>query len=313
MQSSLVFTSDTFAYCHAPTVVNGPQGLILACCAGPAEAHPQTSIWTATFDGTWRDHHPTVASLPSTGRNIPVWNPVLFRAQEEIRLYYRAGASPEDWTCAYIATQRGNSWTASTPHEPTLTGPVRNKPIQLKSGTTITATSTENYGWEVHFEIFHPDSKRWDRVTVPAAGIKAIQPVIIKHENDTLQALCRTKNSFIAHTWSFDSGQSWSPLELTNLVNPNAAIDAIKVDHLGFLLVYNNCQFARYQLTIAVSTNGVEWVDKLTLENSLGEYSYPSMTCSQDGSLHVVYTHNRTNIKHVALTKQEVTALFISK
>ena len=113
--------------------------------------------------------------------------------------------------------------------------------------------------------------------------------MIIEHDDGALQALCRTKNSCIAETWSFDSGNSWSGLKCTALINPNAAIDAIKYDDFGFILVYNNCKHGRYRLEVATSMDGRAWEDKHIIEESMGEYSYPSIEVGKSGASCVVF------------------------
>ncbi len=58
----------------------------------------------------------------------------------------------------------------------------------------------------------------------------------------------------------------------------------------------------RTPLRISLSEdNGITWRRVRDLEDQPGEYSYPSITQGKNGSFHIVYTYNRTRIKHVSL------------
>ena len=49
-----------------------------------------------------------------------------------------------------------------------------------------------------------------------------------------------------------------------------------------------------------VSEDGLEWEAILTLEDQKkGEFSYPALIQANDGNLHLTYTYNRKNIKHL--------------
>ena len=54
----------------------------------------------------------------------------------------------------------------------------------------------------------------------------------------------------------------------------------------------------RTPLTLALSRDGLHWQDVLTLEEGVGEFSYPSIIES-NSTLHIVYTWNRKKIKYV--------------
>ncbi len=66
--------------------------------------------------------------------------------------------------------------------------------------------------------------------------------------------------------------------------------------------MYNHTKMGRHPLNLARSTDdGKSWDMAATLEDQTGEFSYPAIIQAQDGRLHVVYTWNRTHIKHVML------------
>ena len=55
-------------------------------------------------------------------------------------------------------------------------------------------------------------------------------------------------------------------------------------------------------MNVAVSPDGKTWYAALVLENdTLGQYSYPSVIQSSDGMVHIVYTWRRKKIKYVEL------------
>jgi predicted neuraminidase len=209
------------------------------------------------------------------------------------------------------SADNGKTWSAAERLPDGFVGPVKNKPVLLPSGVLLCPSSSEDHNWRVHFEQTADWGKTWQKSATVNDGITdgAIQPSILFHPNGQLQALCRSqKSGFIVETWSADNGKSWSPLQKTNLPNPNSGTDAVTLADGRQLLVYNPSpplpgKFSgpRTPLHVAISPDGKRWETLAVLENEPGEYSYPAVIQTADKLVHITYTWKRQRIRHVVL------------
>ena len=140
--------------------------------------------------------------------------------------------------------------------------------------------------------------------------IRIIQPSILLLPGGRIEMLCRSKSSVILSSWSDDNGFTWSDFVSTGLPNPDSGIDAVSLKDGRQLLVYNHIAKGRYMLNVAISENGSEWEAAALLENDEknSEYSYPAVIQTSDGMVHITYTWNRKQIKHVIIDPLKISS-----
>ena len=225
-------------------------------------------------------------------------------------LFYKVGPSPDTWWGMLITSDdAGRSWSKPCRLPDGILGPIKNKPIQLPSGDILCGTSSEHDGWRVHFERSSDLGQTW-KATAPVNDgkqIGAIQPSFLVHKDGRLQAVGRTQQKHVFEVSSTDGGQTWGPLTLTSLPNPNAGTDAVTLADGRHLIVYNHTPKGRSPLNVAVSTDGKEWQAALVLERDPGEYSYPAVIQTNDGLVHITYTWRRKLVKHVVVDPKQLT------
>jgi predicted neuraminidase len=71
-------------------------------------------------------------------------------------------------------------------------------------------------------------------------------------------------------------------------------------------MIFNDTPRGRSPLNLAVSADGEHFRVFATLEQGEGEYSYPVLIETPDGTLEMTYTWRRTAIKHARLPLKEV-------
>ncbi|HAD61099.1 MAG TPA: sialidase [Planctomycetaceae bacterium] len=326
IKSEFIYDKAPFPQCHASTLAESPDGLVIAWFGGTREKHPDVGIWVSrqTGDG-WTAPVEVANGIQyqrpgTTPHRHPTWNPVLFQYPNgPLHLYYKCGPTPSTWWGMRTESKdNGATWSTPVRLPEHIDGPVRNKPILLKNGTLLSGSSTEFDGWRLHFEFTSDRGLSYTRTDAIHDGktFGAIQPTLLVHKNGNIQSLNRNQNGRggILTTTSADQGLNWSPLKEIDLPNPNSGIDAVTLQDGRFLLVYNHTHRGgdfpqgRNMLNIAVSEDGIKWHAALTLEREpRSEFSYPAVIQTADGKVHTTYTHKRTRIKHVTIDPQHLT------
>ena len=195
-----------------------------------------------------------------------------------------------------------------------IDGPVRCKPMVVADNTLLCGSSTEHDGWRVHFEKVALErgkpASTWKRIGPinDSTEFNAIQPTFLQHPDGRIQVLCRTKESVISTSFSEDNGETWSPMQATNLPNPNSGREVVTLHDGRHLMIYNHLGSGktgwgrRGLLNLAISADGIEWRKAAVLEQEQSqEFSYPAIIQTKDGMVHMTYTWKRQRIKHVVV------------
>ncbi|WP_167605374.1 sialidase family protein [Maribellus sediminis] len=314
LTSELIDDTTQFEQCHASTLVETNDGLLLAWFAGPYERHPDVSIYTSRLrKGSWSKPEKVADGIVNDTLRYPTWNPVLFRrADNSISLYYKVGPSPNDWWGMVMhSSDEGQTWSKPEKLPDGILGPIRNQPILLESGVILSPSSTEatHELWKSHIERSEDGGQSWTKIDIPSPdSVKVIQPALLIYPGNKIQALMRSNQNVVMESWSEDEGLSWSAVQQTGIRHPNSGIDATTLQSGEKLLVNNplksgnSWETGRNKLDLYYSADGKNWTDIFQLEDEPeGEFSYPDIIQTKDGLVHISYTYKRRKIKHVVL------------
>jgi predicted neuraminidase len=309
--AGFIFEEAAFASAHASTIAETTDGMAAAWFGGPREGHPQVRIWLSRkADGQWSAPVEVARGADSRGRPQPCWNPVLHQVTGgPLLLFYKVGPSPRRWW-GMLATSAdgGRAWSTPRRLPRGILGPIKNKPVVLGDRSLLCSSSTEHLGWRAHLERTADLGESWEKIGPlnKWRDLDAIQPCILSHPDGRMQVLCRTRERVVATCWSSDGGRNWGPMQATHVPNPDSGIDAVPLRDGRALLAYNPSRESRTPLCLAVSRDGLSWRNVVTIEDGIGEYSYPAVIQGRDGVLHLTYTWNRRRIRYVRLSPDEI-------
>lgn len=310
-----LFETAPFPESHASTIAETPKGLVASWFGGTKERNPDVCIWVSRrLDGKWTAPQNVADGIVNDKLRYACWNPVLYQVPNggPLMLFYKIGPSPSTWKgWLKTSTDGGITWSAAQALPEGYLGPIKNKPVLLSNGNLFCPTSTEGDGWKIHFEVTSDFGKTWRKIGPINDGkaTNAIQPSILDHGKGKLQILARSRNRAVLESWSYDNGETWSPLAASNLPNNNSGTDAVTLRDGRHVLVYNHvlppgdlAKGPRTPLNLSVSNDGKNWSAAVILEDSpISQYSYPSVIQTSDGMIHVIYTWRRQRIKHAVI------------
>jgi predicted neuraminidase len=291
--------------CHASTIALYQGDFYSAWFGGTNEGADDVVIWLSKKekDGKLWD----VPRIISSSKNIPHWNPVLFSFGGKLFLYYKKGFKIPTWQTFYKIFEN-DAWSNENelvPGDKSVRGTAKNKPVQLNSNLILAPASiekepeiSEKLKWHSYIDI-SSDGVNWQAQELISADVNLIQPAIWETDGG-VHAFMRSDAGAIYRSDSVDGGKTWGKAYATALPNNNSGLDAVYAKG-NLYVVYNPVSQnwgARTPLVISKSDdNGKTWAKSITLEDSEGEYSYPSVI-EDNGFLHIVYTYQRKSVMY---------------
>ena len=140
-----------------------------------------------------------------------------------------------------------------------------------------------------------------------------LQPAIIPVAEEELFMLMRPeKGGYFWQSFSKDEGKTWSkPKQREDLFNPGAGFDLIRLSSGEIALVFNNDSENRNNLTLALSEDEGDSfpVRKLLEKEKNVDSAYPSIIQDSKGKIHIVYSVDKKEIRHIVLDEKEISEL----
>ncbi|MBI2479588.1 MAG: exo-alpha-sialidase [Planctomycetia bacterium] len=189
----------------------------------------------------------------------------------------------------------------------------RCKPTILPSGRILLPLYTDTFSISI-MAISDDGGQSWF-ASKPLLGFGNIQPSVLRRDDGTLVAYMRENGPLdrIRVCESQDEGVTWGTVGVSELPNPGAGVDGVRLANGHWLMVYNDTTSGRNSLAVSISDDeGKTWKWTRHLEShDVGSYHYPAVIQGQDGRVHAVYSYFVTggkSMKHAAFNEAWVQA-----
>ena len=290
---------------HSATLTQLPDGSLLAAVyAFSYETAPDSRIIVSRLRGEIWETASTLVDFPG----IAVGNPVLHTDSYGMIHLFFVVLYGSEWidACTAHMTSTDGAHTWSTPRlineqKGLMT---KTRPVEVKGKLLLPVYDERR--WCSHVLIAEPPFKEWLLYGDTTARGKTLQPAIVPLEDGTLLMYSRSTTGVIYEGRSFNNGYSWTASQPLMLPNPNSGVELLRLRNGTLLMVCNPSKTGRGKLALFLSVDeGRSWRESLVLEDSLGEFSYPYAVQANDGTVHLLYTVQRTAITHTVLYKSD--------
>ena len=192
----------------------------------------------------------------------------------------------------------------------------RTHPQQLPSGRILVPMYSDGFSFGI-MAISDDGGITWTG-SEPIIGEGCVQPSVVRKNDGSLVAYLRDngpppKRAQIS--FSKDDGVSWTVARDTEILNPGASLEVVRLRNGDWIMVYNDLEAKRHSLVAAISDDeGATWKWRRHLDGRPDqpggvEYHYPSVIQARDGAVHVTYSYfvpGGKSIKHVRFNEEWV-------
>ena len=313
-------------YKHPASITQLTNGdLYIAYYGGSGEYGEDTAVYGARLkvgEIQWSEPR-VIADTPERGEG----NPVVWQAPNgRVWLFY-VNRYGETWSNARVKVKVSDdgaeTWSDSFMLSFEEGSMVRGQPIVLNNGDYLlpmyhetgedresSAPSTSSY-----FMRYNPKTRVWTETNRIKSPMGNLQPQVVQLSDDYLIAYIRrggnflpTDHGYLLRSESHNGGYTWSDATDTKFLNPNSAVDFIKLQNGHLMLVYNDNMNDRTPLTVAISMDGDKsYPFRRHIAGGDNTFAYPYSIQTRDGKIHIIYTtNNRTTIMHAVFDEYAI-------
>ncbi|MEV4172903.1 sialidase family protein [Nonomuraea sp. NPDC049709] len=297
---------------HAAAVAQAPQGdLLTVYYGGTSEGAPNQALYLsrlAAGQRTWSEPE-VVFDEPGKADG----NPVLWSDGKRLHLFF-VTIEGHGWEQAPIrlitSDDGGHTWSEPASIRKEWGWMVGTNPIRMSNGEVLLPIYDEAES-SSGFYVFSPDMSSWkaypeEHTSWIRTARSSIQPTVVEVEPGRLVAYMRTGDGAIYKSESTDFARTWSAPMAEPIGNPNSRVAALKLADGKLVLAYNPWVEHRSPMRLSLSPDkGRTWEHTVDVEAQSGpQFTYPVLTQSADGFIHLVYSYNRNNIRHVVFNEE---------
>ncbi len=186
----------------------------------------------------------------------------------------------------------------------------RIKPLLMDRGRILLPLYSDGYNFSL-IGISDDDGETW-RPSLPIITRGGIQPALALKKNGDIIAYMRDNGAAptrVTISESRDKGESWTAAVKGDIPNPGSSIELQVLKDGRWAFIGNDVDEGRHRLCLYLSEDeGKSWKYKSWLEDQppkSANFSYPAMIQTEDGILHITYSHRYENkgasIKYVSV------------